>query len=263
MAGSLISFVLFFLLAKCHSLEMIDIDEQTPNPGEDSPETVYKAGHPGANWTPEEIDSTRQRILQAITPIWPDKTTIGVASTGLGRGIKLGEMTENVLIRLAFHDCIPYLDGGVEDRACDGCLNFKGMFDEVPSANKADHVYKFEPPVTTNNQHLGMAAVALERIYKSIDYPFTTPVNPDMTKSLHQSGKSRSDLWQFARMVALERTIERANRACDLDFHVRQQITILESREACEIKLDESALKFVTGRIDCNNANEVLDCVSA
>ena len=36
----------------------------------------------------------------------------------------------------------------------------------------------------------------------------------------------------------------------------------MESREACEIKLDESALKFVTGRIDCNNANEVLECVS-
>ena len=26
-------------------------------------------------------------------------------------------------------------------------------------------------------------------------------------------------------MVALERTIERANRACDLDFHIRQQVS--------------------------------------
>ena len=84
--------------------------------GVDSPGTVYKAGQPGTNWTPEEIDSTRQRILQAITPIWPVKSEIGVATNSLGRGIKLGEMTENVLTRLAFHDCIPYLDGGAEDR---------------------------------------------------------------------------------------------------------------------------------------------------
>ena len=34
----------------------------------------------------------------------------------------------------------------------------------------------------------------------------------------------------FSGMVALERAIERANRACDLDFHARQQITLLEGR---------------------------------
>ena len=33
--------------------------DQTPDPGEDSPETVYKPGNPGGNWTPEEIDATR------------------------------------------------------------------------------------------------------------------------------------------------------------------------------------------------------------
>ena len=39
------------------------------------------------------------------------------------------------------------------------------------------------------------------------------------------------------------------------------QTTILESRDACEIKLTKP-LKFVTGRIDCNNENENLeDCV--
>ena len=101
------------------------------------------------------------------------------------------------------------------------------MFDEIPSANKASHVYKFDPPNNTNNQHLGLAAVALERIYKTIDWPFAAPINTDVTISLHQSGKSRADLWQFAGMVALERTIERANRACDLDFHVRQQVSTL------------------------------------
>ena len=113
-----------FINCRCYSKELIwylyyqellSLDEPSDY-GVDSPGTVYKAGQPGTNWTPEEIDSTRQRILQAITPIWPVKSEIGVATNSLGRGIKLGEMTENVLTRLAFHDCIPYLDGGAEDR---------------------------------------------------------------------------------------------------------------------------------------------------
>ena len=37
-------------------------------------------------------------------------------------------------------------------------------------------------------------------------------------------GKSRADLWQLAGLVALEQALERANRACDLDFHARQQV---------------------------------------
>ena len=64
--------VVFSVFANCNSLDLLSLDDVS-NPGEDSPGTVYKAGQPGANWTPEEIDSTRQRILQAITPIWPEK----------------------------------------------------------------------------------------------------------------------------------------------------------------------------------------------
>ena len=51
------------------------------------------------------------------------------------------------------------------------------MFDEVPSANQADDVYRFKAPTNTNNQHLGLAAVALERIYKTIDWPFAAPID--------------------------------------------------------------------------------------
>ena len=68
--------------------------------------------------------------------------------------------------------------------------------------------------------------------------------------SLYQSGKSRADLWQFAGLVALERLIERSNRACDLDYRQRQQVRLLESREKCEIKLTKP-IKFMTGRKDC------------
>ena len=45
-----------------------------------------------------------------------------------------------------------------------------------------------------------------------------------MWASLQQLGKSRADLWQFAGLVALERALERANRACDLDYWARQQV---------------------------------------
>ena len=65
-------------------------------------------------------------------------------------------------------------------------------------------------------------ALKLEQIYTTIDWPFR---NASMTVSLFQSGKSRADLWQLAALVALERTTERANRACDLDYHARQQVT--------------------------------------
>ena len=45
-----------------------------------------------------------------------------------------------------------------------------------------------------------------------------------LSASLQQLGKSRADLWQFAGLVALERALERANRACDLDYWARQQV---------------------------------------
>ena len=107
--------IVTILLVQCgSSLDLMTTDE-TPNPGIDSPTTVYVAGSPGANWSPEEIESTRQRIIGAITPIWPEKVTIGTATTRLG-GNDIGETTENVLMRLIFHDCIPYLNGGQEDR---------------------------------------------------------------------------------------------------------------------------------------------------
>ena len=93
-----------------------------------------------------------------------------------------------------------------------------------------------------------------------------------MEASLQQLGKSRADLWQFAGLVALERSLERANRACDLDKWARQQVgqggagrppslhtpcqvTLLEGREACEVKL-RAPLRFWSGRADCEAADE-------
>ena len=85
----------------------------------------------------------------------------------------------------------------------------------------------------------------LELIYTTVDWPFK---NASMNASLFQlgevlfvilrnkklidvfqrlrlQGKSRADLWQLAALVALDLTVERANRACDLDFHARHQVS--------------------------------------
>ena len=93
----------------------------------------------------------------------------------------------------------------------------------IPNPNSEDHWYKFTPANATDNRGLDGAAIALEMIYTTLDWPFQ---NPSLEVSLYQSGKSRADLWQFAGLVALEVGLERANRACDLDYHARQQVKI-------------------------------------
>ena len=219
--------------------------DMVPNPGPEM-ETVYIPGNPGGQWTPEEIDSTRRRVTQMIHPDWEMKLLMGTADTRLGHFLSgfPGDITESTLLRLAFHDCIPYVDG---TGGCDGCLNWSGMYAEGRSPHIDNHTYAFTPAHNTDNRGLDGVAEKLELIYSSIDWPFQTP---SLEVSLYQSGKSRADLWQFAALVALEQALERANRACDLDFHARQQVTLLEGREKCEIKLT-TPLKFLTGRIDC------------
>ena len=175
-----------------------------------------------------------------ITPVWQEKSRMGLWKNAKDKS----GTTENKVLRLVFHDCVPYEDG---TGGCDGCLNWKGMnapLRNVFTAKK--HMYSFEPIKKTSNQLLDRTAEQLEKIYKSINWPY---VKPSLDVSLHQSGKSRADLWQFAGLVALEVAIERANRACDLDYHQRQQVRLLEGRKECEIKLTKP-LKFMTGRKD-------------
>jgi len=155
-----------------------------------------------------------------------------------------------------------------------------------PQSNvKPQFYYDPERFKFSDNNDLEPAAIALEEVYTNATWP---PGAPPLNISLWGTGKSRADLWAFAglhsyliqllespipttttpttttttpttsqkaisrepRMVALERAIERANRACDLDFHSRQQIPLLEGRDKCDIKLT-SAFKFKTGRSDC------------
>ena len=84
-------------------------------------------------------------------------------------------------------------------------------------------MFQFEPMNLTDNHGLDGAVEHLEKIYKTVDWPLK---EASLSVSLHQSGKSRSDLWQLAGLVALEEALERANRACDLDYHARQQVSL-------------------------------------
>ena len=220
----LISFGFVLCAGLVNSIEDFECDEScymttdmTPDKGPEK-DSVYIPGTPGGQWTAEEVDTTRRRILQMITPIWSVKKAMGVATTGLGKNQNGGECTENALMRMVFHDCIPYADG---TGGCDGCMNWNGMHDEVPNPNDDSHKYKFNPINATNNQGMDGVADHLELIYSTIDWPFQTA---SLEVSLQQSGKSRADLWQLAGLVALEQALERANRACDLDFHARQQV---------------------------------------
>ena len=102
-------------------------------------------------------------------------------------------------------------------------MNWDGMYSLTPDPNNEAHKYQFDPINATDNKGLDMIAEKLELIYTTLDWPLVTP---SLEVSLYQSGKSRADLWQFAGMVALELALERANRACDLDYHARQQVIL-------------------------------------
>ena len=159
--------------------------------------------------------------------------------------------TENRILRLAFHDCVRYKDGS---GGCDGCINYahmgwrhKNFFNnrfpvEERTPKKSDPVVN-----TADNNGLGLLVETLEKIYTETNWPAGTPI---LATTLKESGKSRADLWAFAANVALERSIERANYACDHDYTTRQQITLLEGRDKCDIKLTKP-IKFFTGRADC------------
>ena len=81
--------------------------EEDPDPGP-SLDTAYVPGTGGAAWTGKEIESTRARILQAIHPDWEVQYNM----YGRGNwGTHGKQVTENKMIRLAFHDCVRYTDG--------------------------------------------------------------------------------------------------------------------------------------------------------
>ena len=205
----------------------------------DIPDTVYVPGTPGGSWTPEEISITRQKILHMLSPVEEVvKTNYDDLSTGAEqRRVKL---SENTFIRLGFHDCLRYEDGS---GGCDGCLSWKNM-GARPGPNSS-----YPHDDRTDNNDLSKTLFWLEQLYTKTDWPFTYS-GPNYSETLKNTGKSRADLWAFASWVALERSVERANHACEHDHLNRQQIPLLEGRDKCDIKLHQ-VHKFRYGRKDC------------
>jgi len=236
----LLSFLFYFDIlnfARGGEFDILDFYKDDPNPGPEL-DSAYVPGTAGGDWTDDDVESTRIRLLEAVHPDWR------VSQTLYGYGARTLRITENKILRLAFHDCAKYTDG---TGGCDGCLDWRGVGARLPHIFDEEDWYTFEPVNTTDNNGLEETVAALELIYTTIDWPFK---EPRMTASLKQLGKSRADFWQFAGLVMLERALERANRACDLDKWGRQQVTLLEGRDACEFKL-HAPLKFWTGRSDC------------
>ena len=225
---------------------------------------------PGAAWTEEDISITRERVFAMISPVEEDKIANYYDYPSGSRETRfkdkpfsgrkgLASVSENTLLRLTFHDCLPYKDG---TGGCDGCLNWQGMgfryrnfrmLGDLENYKVKDWTYSPEEVTHGGNNGLSRMVDALEKLYTTVNWPHTYD-GPQPKVSLREAGKSRADLWAFAAWVALERTIERANRACDLDYHARQQTPLLEGREKCDIKINKP-YKFHYGRTDCEQTD--------
>ena len=141
-------------------------------------------------------------LRQAIHPDWEVQYNMTENS---GAFDKSGHVTENKILRLAFHDCVRYKDG---TGGCDGCLKWDGVGAAVPNIfDEADN-YKFEPVKKTDNSGLDAIVLLLEKIYTTVDWPLR---KASLTGSLQQLGKSRADLWQFAGLVALEKALGKSS----------------------------------------------------
>ena len=125
-------------------------------------------------------------------------------------------------IRLAFHDCQPYIDGS---GGCDGCINF----DE----NVAE------------NDVLQHSVAILEKMYHEPDYP---PNAPALAKSPRDLGISRADLWNFAGLLALDEASRRSRALCDA---FNKELTCNDFAPCFLAFPPKFERLFKTGRSDC------------
>ena len=95
---------------------------------------------------------------------------------------------------------------------CTWCSNWHGVGTKVPNPKKGtEDKYRIDPINAINNNGLKQMVEKLQLIYKSIDKSF---VEPRLSVSLYESGKSSADFLELAGHVALGH----ANCAFDLEF---------------------------------------------
>lgn len=192
---------------------------------------------PPATWTLDEVEAAKARIFSEFQH---------------DSGFRPG-----TVLRLSFHDCVPYQDG---TGGCDGCLNWNGVdverFSESTIRQEPADIPDL-PEDTGVNNGLGDAARLLEIIY-------TTRLNDDFSESLQAGGKSRADLWALAGIAAVEYTMRVNNEVCDSGRSVDQDRSKLRSNrpefvgqclysqgsDSCKA-IPTRNLVFKTGRRDC------------
>mmetsp|Transcript_135658 Transcript_135658/g.220755 ORF Transcript_135658/g.220755 Transcript_135658/m.220755 type:complete len:547 (-) Transcript_135658:264-1904(-) len=192
-----------------------------------------------ARWTLDEVEAAKDHIFKAFQHD--------------------GGFRPGTVLRLSFHDCIPYQDG---TGGCDGCLNWQGVgverFPESTLVQESADIPDIEEGDGANNA-LGDAAMLLEDIY-------TRNLSGEFTDSLQASGKSRADLWALAGIAAVEYTMKVNNAVCDSGRTVRQdrskqrnnqadfvgQCLYSQGRDNCKA-IPTRNLVFKTGRRDCNS----------
>ena len=128
------------------------------------------------------------------------------------------------VLRLAFHDCVPYADGK-DVNGCDGCLHPGGMGTDflqqeyndkgMPIKNSGTKMGDMKFPDVTKTDHNGLLYTAdlLEVVYTDPAFPKIKGVV--LEKSMKESGKSRADLWHFAALVAIHYGANNNNLACN------------------------------------------------
>ena len=167
----------------------------------------------GAPWTPEETLAIYKKLYKlAENPHGVRFKYKQIKGDDLPDYHTKTNPSAPKMLRLAFHDCIPYDDG--EPGGCDGCLNPTGMMiNMLTYYNTNKFQYNGPDVVMTNNNGLLYTADILEEIYTNPNFPNYNDV-PALEVSMKDSGKSRADLWAFAGLVAAQYGIENNNKAC-------------------------------------------------
>ena len=159
-------------------------------------------------------------------------------------------------VRLIFHDCVKEASGV----GCNGCVNFEGMGDKFTMEACAKRtnpeacddvdggIHPQSGPLATNNNNLLWTMKVLEEIY-------TNPragegqISMHFDQSLFDAGKSRADLWAFASLVALQKSVENNNVECNPKKQAPCLNHVDENSPDCSIDLP--VLEFKSGRSDC------------
>jgi hypothetical protein len=151
------------------------------------------------------------------------------------------------VVRLGFHDCMPYDDG---TGGCDGCLEWTGVGERFATTSGIGN-YSMTASDDGHNNGLGSTVELLEHIHTNGTFPSLAET---LSQAPRDMGISRADLWAFAAMVAIEWSIDLNNRACAKNvmdsFSVHQQCHPRLGESDCEVQLPRAFL-FSHGRRDC------------